>query len=467
MTEPRCADVEARFVDVIDGRLDAAESVRFHAHLEGCAGCRERAALWRGALPGLRAAVPPRPGAMAVRRMEVEIARGLAAREAVAGTRRWRLWWGPAFGAVAAAAAFAIWLRVGPPARVAPIGYAALASVRGAATVGDRAVAAADRIPVGAPIALGAGAVAELALDQGATLALEGPARLTLEGSARDVAVRLADGRLRAAVTHRQPDERFAVITKDLRVEVRGTKFAVAAADTGSHVEVTEGRVAVQFADGRTTLVSAGGSADSAVTGAEDAAPVDEAAAGEAPAPVGVAPGCGGIVRSCRATARAVRASMRGGDAPRALKMIADARRGAGVADATCGAAASACDDEIRYLHAEALNQAGRLDESVDAYLALDRRAAPPAMRQNALYAAAQIERRRGQVAAAGSDFERALAAAPRGALHEEALVGAMESARDAGNGARARALASRYLTEFPHGLAAAAARRIAGDGAP
>ena len=54
MTELRCADVEARFVDAVDGRLDPAESVRFHSHIEGCASCRERAALWRGA--GARAA---------------------------------------------------------------------------------------------------------------------------------------------------------------------------------------------------------------------------------------------------------------------------------------------------------------------------------------------------------------------------------------------------------------------------
>ena len=88
-------------------------------------------------------------------------------------------------------------------------------------------------------------------------------------------------------------------------------------------------------------------------------------------------------------------------------------------------------------------------------------------MRQNALYAAAQIERRQGHLAAAAADFERALAAAPRGALHEEALVGAMESARAAGDTARARALAARYLEEFPRGLVAPAARKLVGDGHP
>ena len=89
-------------------------------------------------------------------------------------------------------------------------------------------------------------------------------------------------------------------------------------------------------------------------------------------------------------------------------------------------------------------------------------------MRQNALYAAAQIERRQGHLAAAAADFERALAAAPRGALHEDALVGAMESARAAGDAARApgprRADISR---SFRAGCVAPAARKLVGDGHP
>jgi hypothetical protein len=88
-------------------------------------------------------------------------------------------------------------------------------------------------------------------------------------------------------------------------------------------------------------------------------------------------------------------------------------------------------------------------------------------MRQNALYAAAQIERRRGQNDDARADYERALEAAPRGALREEALVGAMESAEAAGDARRARALARRCLAEFPHGLGAATAARLTDAGRP
>jgi tetratricopeptide (TPR) repeat protein len=249
-----------------------------------------------------------------------------------------------------------------------------------------------------------------------------------------------------------------------MRVEVRGTKFSVVAGAAGSHVAVTEGRVAVRLADGRTSLVSAGGSADSAVAEASPP-PADELPPAPDRADVDRPVVCADAARACQATARAVRASMRGGDSERALRLIADARRAQRGAEASCGGGDGACEDEIRYLHAEALNQAGRFDDAVGAYHALDRKGAPPAMRQNALYAAAQIERRRGRVAAAATDFERALVAAPRGALHEEALVGAMESAQAAGDGARARALAARYLGEFPGGRAAPAARRLAGDG--
>ena len=456
----RCADVESRFVDVVDGRLDPADSVRFHSHIEGCAACRERAALWGALAPRLRAAEPPGPDAMATRRMQVEIERRLAGAVAATPARHWRPWWAPAFGLVAAAVVVAVWIRVAGPARAPLVGYAAFRTLSGDVRIGDQPSQAAARVPVGAPIALSAGAVVELALDGGAALRVEGPARLTLDGSAHDVAVRLGDGKLGAQVAHRQPGETFAVITRDMRVEVRGTAFSVAATDAGSRVAVSEGQVAVLLPDGRTNLVSAGSAFDSS-----DADDDDEATA-PAPAPAATdgdrSPGCADVARSCQTTARAVRASMRAGESERALRLLADARR-ARSGDASCGSSAGACDDELRYLHAEALNQAGRFDEAVASYRALDRKGAPAAMRQNALYAAAQIERRQGHLTSAAADFERAAAA--HGALHEEALVGAMESARAAGDAPRARALAARYLEEFPRGLGAPAARKLVGDG--
>jgi len=78
VSAPSCTEVQARLDDALDGRLDAAASMRFHAHLEGCAACRDRAALWRGLTPRLRAAEPAPPDPMAIRRMQLEIERQLA-----------------------------------------------------------------------------------------------------------------------------------------------------------------------------------------------------------------------------------------------------------------------------------------------------------------------------------------------------------------------------------------------------
>jgi tetratricopeptide (TPR) repeat protein len=157
---------------------------------------------------------------------------------------------------------------------------------------------------------------------------------------------------------------------------------------------------------------------------------------------------------------------MRSGDAAHALRLIAAGGHDARTPDSTCASSLTACEDELRYLRAEAFRQQGELDDAVAAYHQLDRHGAPAAMRQNALYAAAQIEQRQGHKVRAHSDYEKALGAAPEGALREEALVGSMESAAALGDTARARQLARRYLATFPSGLRVATARRLAGTGA-
>jgi ferric-dicitrate binding protein FerR (iron transport regulator) len=448
--------------------------VRLQGHLESCANCRERAALWRGLVPGMRLAIPAAPDAMTARRMQITVERELAQAMGPRPARRWApLWIGSAAAVVAAAALVALWLR---PAAAPPTGWV-VAELHGTLAAGERPLARAATVPTGAVVALAAGGQAALQLGA-ATLAVDGPAHLVLEGSARDVKVRLLDGSLQAAVSHRHDNESFAVATSDLRVEVRGTRFRVTAGRFGSRVGVDEGRVLVSFTSDRSDrFLSAGESVATAGTALDDEAPVapDSAPADvldepttPAPAPLPThsrAAGCGDAVRACQGTARTARASMRDGDPARALRLVTD------TADAVdprpaCGAPLTACHDELRYLRAEALNQAGRLDDAIGAYRALDRRGAPAAMRQNALYAAARIEMRQARVSAARADFERALAAAPRGALCAEAMAGAMTSAQALGDGARARELARRYLEEFPGGLAAADAGRLA-SGAP
>ena len=468
-----CTEVEARLVDVVDGRLNPVATVRLHAHIEECAVCRRRASFWRVAVPKMRALAPAAPDAMSVRRMQVEIERLVTAEAATPPpvSRRWPRLFAPATLIFAGAAAVLLALRAPskPPASgPAEAGYATLARVIGTVTIGGQAQAAAARLPADREIVLAGATEAELSLDHGSTLRIGGPARLRLGGTARAVEVRLDAGTLDAAVAHRVAGETFAVATPDLRVEVRGTKFAVVATAAGSSVRVSEGRVAVRFADGSERPVAAGESA-AWPTLAPPPTPAAPAASEPAVSPTAAAeprPTCGAIVRACEETGRAARRSMRSGDAARALRLIAAGSHDARDPNATCASNLTACEDELRYLRAEAFRQEGALDEAVTAYHQLDRHGAPAAMRQNALYAAAQIEQRQGHKLQAHGDYERALGAAPEGALREEALVGSMESAAALGDMARARQLARRYLETFPSGLRVATARRLAGDGA-
>jgi hypothetical protein len=464
-----CTEVESRLVDVVDGRLDPVATVRLHAHIEGCADCRTRAAFWRAAVPKMRDLPPEAPDAMSVRRMQVEIERLVGAEPAAPAPRvswRWPRLLVPATLTLVGAAAVLLALRApskplvpGPGAETA---YATLTQLRGALTIDGRAQPAATRLPAERDIVLGAATEAELSLDRGSTLRIGGPARLRLGGTARAVEVRLDAGHLDAAVAHRLAGETFAVATPDLRVEVRGTKFAVVATPAGSSVRVSEGRVAVRFADGSERPVAAGESASWPLPAGPPPAPAMRVPGAAAEA----RPACGPVVRACEEAGRAARRSMRSGDAARALRLIAASSHESRDLDATCRSGLTACEDELRYLRAEAFRQEGELDDAVAAYHQLDRHGAPAAMRQNALYAAAQIEQRQGHRRRSHDDFEKALGAAPEGALREEALVGSMESAAALGDTARARQLARRYLATFPSGLRVATARRLAGTGA-
>ena len=200
--------------------------------------------------------------------MQVEIERLVGAEAALPAPRaswRWPRLFVPATLTLVGAAAVLLALRA-PSKPLAPgpapeTGYATLTRVTGAMTIGGRAQAAAARLPADREIVLAAATEAELSLDWGSTLRINGPARLRLRGTARAVEVRLDAGSLAAAVAHRVAGETFAVATPDLRVEVRGTKFAVVATPIGSSVRVSEGRVAVRFSDGSERPVAAGESA--------------------------------------------------------------------------------------------------------------------------------------------------------------------------------------------------------------
>jgi anti-sigma factor RsiW len=495
-----CQETEARLTDLLDRRLAPSDEIRLHDHLESCAPCRERVAVWEAVTPAMRRLAPPPLPPLAIRRMEVEIERALVATAAEPSGRwpwrrggRWRSPLALAVGTGAAAAAAvvvvatlaAIRSRHAGPAGVGGA-FANVERIAGEASVlgpDRRALGSGMPLAAGSELAVAAGATLALALDGQASLTVDGPARLALLGDPGHVLLRLDAGTLLADVAHRRAGQTFVVALGATRVEVRGTRFRVgydgggggAGAGDGvgrrPWVAVLEGRVAVASPGQPERLVSAGERYQlEAAPSAAAPAPPEEAGpeAGEE-APERCSASSKAVAAACGRLAGRARVAMRGRRYGRALSLVDEglslptAASGCPQAD-IAALRAAACIDDLRYLRAEALRLDGRLEQAVATYRSLDRSSAPAAMRQNALYAAGQIEQRRGRARAALDSFERALAVAPRGALREEAMLGAMEAAAAAGDAAATGAAARRYLGSFPDGRGAAAARRLSGD---
>ena len=474
-----CQETEASLTDLLDRRLGSSDEIRVHAHLESCAACRERAATWEGLTPAMRRLLPPRLSPLAIRRMEVDIERTLAGTPTarsrgaswLAGWRsRPTLLLGTA--AVAAVVLLATWIVLRPSPH--PPGFATVERISGGATAAaleGRALVAGMTLPAGAEIVAAAGASLSLDLNGKATLALNGPARLGLHGDAGRVLLRLTAGTLTADVVHRQAGETFVVELGGMRIEVRGTRFQAGYQERRPWVAVQEGRVAVLSPGQGEHLVSAGERYQPATTTERTAGVEPKTIAGSG---AGDSAGCldpsPTLGADCDRLARRARTAMRVRHYTRALSFVDD---GLSLAATSPGCArpdpvrarAAACLDDLRYLRAEALRLDGRLEQAVATYRSLDRSSAPVAMRQNALYAAGQIEQRLGRPRAAHDSFERALAIAPKGALREEAMLGAMEAAQASGDAAGARAAARRYLAAYPEGRGAPAARRLSGSG--
>jgi hypothetical protein len=177
----------------------------------------------------------------------------------------------------------------------------------------------------------------------------------------------------------------------------------------------------------------------------------------EAPAPP-ASERCAELQRSCATAVARTRAAIRASDAARAIA----ASSAEGVAVGGCGLdRARQCLDELQYLKAEALRLGGRLPAAVTAYRALDRVSATAATRQNALFAAAELERRLGRWMAAMRDYQRALAVTGATALREEAMLGLMDTADEAGQTGAAVAAARRYLDSYPAGHGTPRARAL------
>ena len=199
-----CTEVESRLVDADRRRLDPGGQRAPAAHLEGCAGCRERAALWRGLVPGMRQPSPAAPDAMArgaCRSRSTASWPGEAPPPAGAG-RRWdgyrrrrSVWRRPRL--------VALWLRPAAPAHR----WVVARSARRAR--GRRPPTGARRPGSARAPSWRSRRARQTALQRGtARLAIDGPAHLVLEGGARDVNIRLLDGKLQAAVSHRTTTNR-------------------------------------------------------------------------------------------------------------------------------------------------------------------------------------------------------------------------------------------------------------------
>jgi hypothetical protein len=335
-----------------------------------------------------------------------------------------------------------------------PPAFARIQTLWGQVTLSGVAMRPGAAMAPGGALEIAGEGEAAFQVGRAADVRLTGPGRLAFGGTPQRPELHLDSGRLTVLIEHRRSDESFAVATTDGRVEVRGTRFVVGYTAAGSYVHVEEGQVAA-FRQGIAApfAVKAG---ETFALVAEPAAalpaePVALPAPPSAPAPAGAA-AC--AKQACdQATTRA-RKAMRAGEPTRAIGLVDEALTGA-----TECAPAPRCLDELGYLRAEALRQAGRVEAAVAAYKTLNRTSATRATRQNALYAAAQLERGLGRATDARTSFERAYAVHPDGALAEEALAGLLELLDPAS--AQARATAESYLHRYPQGMAAAHARRI------
>lgn len=439
-----CKKTQALMFERADGRTVPSVDAELQAHLAVCPHCKQVFATWTDALPRLRGLPSDEPSAVSVRRMENEVLRRL---EPVPPRRARRpLWFALAAGLLLVVGAGAVLLRPSAPPPLARI-----ESLWGRVTLSGAALNPGAAMAPGGVLEIADEGEARFVVGREAGVRLLGPGRVSLGGTARQPHLQLDRGRLAVEISHRAADETFAVTTAHGRVEVRGTRFVVGYAAQGSYVHVEEGLVAA-FREGVATPfpVRAGETFQLSVEPpAPTEAPVEEPALVPAPRPCSPS--------SCRGAAGQVRKAMRAHNPARALELV-DAALGQ---SGDCPAQAR-CTDELGYLRAEALRQAGKIEAAVAAYLALNRPGAPRAMRQNALYAAGLLEQRLGRSEDARQRFESAIAANPNGALAEEALAALLDLARPASP--EARAAAERYLARFPQGVAAARARRILSD---
>jgi ferric-dicitrate binding protein FerR (iron transport regulator) len=435
-----CRKTQALLFEKSDGRLSADVRAEMDAHLAICPHCKQAFAAWTSALPRLRSLDADELSAVSLRRMESEVLRD------VHGTARPRSRRTLVF---ALAALLVLALGVGllaiRPATSQP--FARIQTLWGRVTLSGVGMTTGAAMGPGGVLEIAAEGEAAFLVGRGAEVRLVGPGRVAFDGTPSAPRLRLDSGRVFVQVAHRQADESFFVATAHGRVEVKGTRFVVGYDTQGSYVHVDEGEVlAYRLGAAKPWAVAAG--TTFSLKEEEAPAPSPLPAVQPAPEPQTCAKS------TCTDEGARARKAMRAGSPLRAVDIVDEA-----LGKAESCAPTSRCLDELGYLRAEAMRQAGRLDGAVAAFKSLNRSSAPRAMRQNALYAAAQLEQKLGRSQDARQSLERAYAAYPDGALSEEALVGLLDLLEN--TGADAKAAAERYLARFPQGVAAARARRI------
>lgn len=257
--EPKLAALLALDAGVLssDGRR------RIHAHLEGCAICREALQVV-GDYAQLQAEVQALPTPeVDFASMELPLRREARRIADASSTSS-----GPMLAAVAIAAAvlLGVWLRGGvqpdasgtlaagpqrPQPSAAPVTAAleaSLTAIAGKAQLDGATATLAGRVTTGAILETAAGGTLHVRLSSGTGVVLGPDSRLVLE-EAREGAItlQLARGSVDCKVSKLSTGEHFVVRTGDTRVSVRGTHFRVVAAEQPS-VDLVEGHVEIAVA---------------------------------------------------------------------------------------------------------------------------------------------------------------------------------------------------------------------------
>ena len=320
--------------------------------------------------------------------------------------RRRRLRWaGGLVAAASVAAACVVWLAKPKVAHapssstVVAIGDPTGSGARLFTGSGSEPLRSGSPLPPGGHLVADAHGGATLRLSTGTEIAIEHDASLAFSGAGPTEHFVLSEGAIRAHVAKLAAGDRFIVSTPDAEVEVRGTVFRVALAESDSacgdgnrtRVTVDEGVVEVR-ANGQSSLVHPGERWPASCAKARAAASSSEAAATPVP--------------------RRVAASAAGPTLAREVHAQA-----------------------AQLAYAEPATNASRLAQ------------------QNDLFSKGITARRSGDTAGAVAAFDSLLSLYPSSALGESAAAERMRALSSTSHAA-ARSAAKEYLARFPQGFA-------------